>query len=131
MKISTRGRYGMRLMLSLALHANDEIQTIKSISKEQHISEKYLEQIISPLNKAGLVRSFRGAQGGYTLAKAPEDITAGEILRVLEGSENQACPMFSQCACLTIWSDIKQAIDQVVDRYTLADLVKEYQEKNE
>ncbi len=128
----------MRLMLSLALHANDEIQTIKSISKEQHISEKYLEQIISPLNKAGLVRSFRGAQGGYTLAKAPEDITAGEILRVLEGSlspveciENQACPMFSQCACLAIWSDIKQAIDQVVDRYTLADLVKEYQEKNE
>ena len=72
------------------------------------------------------------------MAKAPEDITAGEILRVLEGSlspveciENQACPMFSQCACLTIWSDIKQAIDQVVDRYTLADLVKEYQEKNE
>ena len=86
MKISTRGRYGIRLMLALALNYNNGTIPLKTIAKDQGISEKYLEQIINPLTKSGLVKSFRGAQGGYTLTNPPEATTVGEILRVLEGS---------------------------------------------
>ena len=86
MKISTRGRYGIRLMLALALNYNNGTIPLKTIAKDQGISEKYLEQIINPLTKSGLVKSFRGAQGGYMLTNPPEATTVGEILRVLEGS---------------------------------------------
>ena len=86
MKISTRGRYGIRLMLALALNYNNGTIPLKTIAKDQGISEKYLEQIINPLTKSCLVQSFRGAQGGYMLTNPPEATTVGEILRVLEGS---------------------------------------------
>ena len=82
MKISTKGRYGIRLMLSLALHYDKGTLALKSIAREQDISEKYLEQIINPLTKSGLVKSYRGAQGGYILTREPKDITIGEVLRI-------------------------------------------------
>ena len=137
MKISTKGIYGMRMMLSLALHYEKGVLPLKAIAKEQNISEKYLEQIINPLTKAGLVQSFRGAQGGYALMKAPNEITVGQVLRLLEGSlspvdcvDHISCPNSGQCACLSVWEELKNAIDTVVDRYTLADLVEEYRTKN-
>ena len=86
MKISTKGRYAVRLMLDLAMHNTGEAVSIKDISKRQGVSDKYLEQIISVLNKAGYVRSIRGAQGGYMLKKDPKDYTVGMILRLTEGS---------------------------------------------
>lgn len=137
MKISTRGRYGIRLMLSLALHYNKGHIPLRAIAKQQDISEKYLEQIINPLTKAGFTMSFRGAQGGYSLAMAPNQITVGAILRVLEGSlspvdclDNNDCSRIDSCASLSLWQKMKDAVDEIVDHTTLADLVDEYETKN-
>ena len=137
MKISTRGRYGIRLMLALALNYEKGTTPLKAIAREQDISEKYLEQIINPLTKAGLVKSFRGAQGGYILSRSPEEITVGEVLRVLEGSlspvdcvDHQNCPNCDSCVSLSIWKKMKDALDQVVDDITLADMAEDYDEKN-
>ena len=116
MKISTRGRYGIRLMLALALNYNNGTIPLKTIAKDQGISEKYLEQIINPLTKSGLVKSFRGAQGGYTLTNPPEATTVGEILRVLEGSlspvdcvDHPNCANSDHCVSLSIWKKMKVA----------------------
>jgi Rrf2 family protein len=132
MKISTRGRYALRLMLDLAQHPDDFV-TIKNIAERQEISGKYLEQIISVLNKAGFVKSVRGSQGGYKLARSAEDFTVGMILRLIEGnlapvacledSPNQ-CPRCESCATLDVWKKIEDAVNAVVDSITLADLVK-------
>ena len=136
MKISTKGRYGIRLMLSLTLSYLDGTRPLKSIAQEQGISEKYLEQIINPLTKAGLVKSYRGAQGGYLLGRDPDKISVGEILNVLEGSispvdcvDSLLCPNSGQCVSFTLWSKIKTAVDEVVDNTTLADMAQEYLEK--
>ena len=122
MKISTRGRYGIRLMLALALNYNNGTIPLKTIAKDQGISEKYLEQIINPLTKSGLVKSFRGAQGGYMLTNPPEATTVGEILRVLEGSlspvdcvDHPNCANSDHCVSLSIWKKMKVALDEVVD----------------
>lgn len=132
MKISTKGRYALRLMLDLAMHNTGEYITIKSISARQEISDKYLEQIITQLSRAGFVKSIRGAQGGYRLAKSPEEYTVGMILRVIEGNlapvacledEKNQCLRSSQCATLDVWVQLHAAIQSVVDRITLADLV--------
>ena len=138
MKISTKGRYGIRLMLSLALHYDKGTLALKSIAREQDISEKYLEQIINPLTKSGLVKSYRGAQGGYILTREPKDITIGEVLRILEGSlspvdcvDNPMCPNSDTCVSLSIWKKMKEALDDVVDNISLADMAEEYKEKNE
>ena len=137
MKISTRGRYGIRLMLALALNYNNGTIPLKTIAKDQGISEKYLEQIINPLTKSGLVKSFRGAQGGYMLTNPPEATTVGEILRVLEGSlspvdcvDHPNCANSDHCVSLSIWKKMKVALDEVVDIITLADMAAEYAEKN-
>ncbi len=137
MKISTKGRYGIRLMLSLALHYEQGTLSLKAIAKEQDISEKYLEQIVNPLTKCGLVQSYRGAQGGYLLTRPPKEITIGEILRILEGSlspvdcvDNPTCPNSDSCASLSIWKKMKDALDDVVDNITLADLAEEHREKH-
>jgi Rrf2 family protein len=140
MKISTKGRYALRLMLDLALNYTGEYISIKSIAARQDISEKYLEQIITQLSRAGYVRSVRGAQGGYMLAKAPTEYTVGMILRVMEGSlapvscldgEDGNCDRVSSCVTYEIWQKIQSAVENVVDNITLADLVVRYQEKNE
>ncbi|MDF2944322.1 MAG: transcriptional regulator, BadM/Rrf2 family [Herbinix sp.] len=132
MKISTKGRYALRLMLDLALNNTGEYITIKSIAARQEISEKYLEQIISLLNRAGYVKSIRGAQGGYRLAKEPVEYTVGMILRLTEGSlfptdcledGNNECSRSSGCVTKEVWQELYDAICSVVDRITLQDLV--------
>ena len=140
MKISTKGRYALRMMLDLALNYTGEYISIKSIAARQDISEKYLEQIITQLSRAGYVRSVRGAQGGYMLAKAPSEYTVGMILRVMEGSlapvsclegDESNCDRVASCVTFEVWQNIQKAVEGVVDHITLADLVTRYQEKNE
>lgn len=137
MKISTRGRYAVRVMLDLASNNTGEYIKVKQIAKRQDISEKYLEQIIAILNKAGYVKSVRGAQGGYKIAKAPKDYTVGMILRLTEGSlcpvacledATNECERCDTCETLTVWKELNDAINKVVDNVTIADLV-ENQEK--
>ncbi len=139
MKISTKGRYALRLMLDLALHNTGEAVSLKDIAKRQEISDKYLEQIISILNKAGYVRSIRGAQGGYLLKREPEEYTVGMILTLTEGTlapvscvEDDAVSCSKEDGCVTyiVWKRISEAINDVVDNITLADLVEWQQEKN-
>lgn len=131
MKISTKGRYALRLMLDLALNNTGEYITIKTIAARQEISEKYLEQIISILNKAGYVKSIRGAQGGYRLAKDPSEYTVGMILRLTEGSilpvdcleDGSGCNRSIGCATREVWQRLYDAIKNVVDNITLQDIV--------
>lgn len=139
LKISTKGRYALRLMLDLALHNNGEFIRIKAIAARQEISEKYLEQIISILNRAGYVKSARGAQGGYRLAHDPKEYTVGMILRLTEGSlspvscledEINQCPRQEGCATLDLWKQLDDAIKGVVDHVTLADLMEWQLEKS-
>ena len=138
MKISTKGRYALRLMLDLALHDNDAPVRIKDIAARHDISDKYLEQIISSLNKAGYVKSIRGPQGGYKLAKDTSGYTVGMILRLTEGSlapvaclddEVNQCDRQETCATLKLWQQLDDAIKSVVDTVTLADLVEWQEEK--
>ncbi|MDF2538185.1 MAG: transcriptional regulator, BadM/Rrf2 family [Herbinix sp.] len=132
MKISTKGRYALRLMLDLALNNTGEYISIKSIASRQEISEKYLEQIISLLSRADYVKSIRGAQGGYRLAKEPAEYTVGMILRLTEGSlfpvdcleaEEGGCCRTNVCVTKEVWKELYEAISSVVDRITLQDLV--------
>lgn len=138
MKISTKGRYALRLMLDIALNSSGEQITIKSIAARQDISDKYLEQIISLLNRAGYVKSIRGAQGGYKLTKDPSEYTVGMILRLTEGSlapvdcleENtNDCKRSSGCVTREVWTELYQAINHVVDNITLQDLVNRAHDK--
>jgi Rrf2 family cysteine metabolism transcriptional repressor len=138
MKISTKGRYALRLMLDLAINYGGELITVKKIAARQGISEKYLEQIITQLKKAGYVRSVRGSEGGYRLARDPAEYTVGMILRQMEGSlapvscldeEVNLCTRAVDCITLNVWKKLKTAVEDVVDHITLADLVKDFQEK--
>lgn len=138
MKISTKGRYALRLMLDLAMHSDGEYVTIKCISGRQGISDKYLEQIISVLSRAGFVKSSRGSQGGYKLARPASDYTVGMILRLIEGSlapvvcledDPNQCNRCTKCATLDVWVELNQAINSVVDSVTLAELVNRQREK--
>ncbi len=140
MKISTKGRYALRLMLDLALNNTGEYITIKSISSRQNISDKYLEQIISLLNRAGYVKSIRGAQGGYRLAKDPREYTVGMILRLSEGSlapidciqeDDDSCTRRNGCVTRDVWIEVYDAICGVVDHITLQDLVERQLIKDE
>ena len=140
MKISTKGRYAVRVMLDLALNDTGEYVKVREIAKRQEISEKYLEQIIAVLNKAGYVRSTRGAQGGYKIAKDPSQYTVGMILRLTEGSlspvacletESNECERCDTCETLQVWKDLNNAINKVVDSVTIADLVARHQERIE
>lgn len=140
MKISTKGRYAVRVMLDLALNNTGECIKVKEIAGRQGISEKYLEQIIAVLNKAGYVKSVRGAQGGYRIAKDPKEYTVGMILRLTEGSlapvaclEEGAdeCERCDTCETLEVWKDLYTAVNQVVDSVTLADLLERRQRRLE
>ena len=132
MKISTKGRYALRLMIDLAMNSVGEPVSLKDVAKRQGISEKYLEQIISVLNRAGYVKSIRGAQGGYLLRRAPEEYTVGMILRLTEGSlapvtcvedGDFPCERQENCVTVILWKKINDAINSVVDSITLQDLV--------
>lgn len=138
MKISTKGRYALRMMLDLAIYDTGEPVRIRDIAARQEISEKYLEQIVSVLNKAGYVKSVRGPQGGYHLMKPPEQYTVGMILRLTEGSlapvaclddEVYACERRESCVTLRLWQMMNQAVSDVVDKVTLADLVEWHEQK--
>lgn len=131
MKISTRGRYALRIMLDLALSDSGKPVRVKDIARRQEISEKYMEQIISVLNKAGFVRSIRGPQGGYFLARKPAEYTAGMILRLTEGSmvpvdclefEETGCTRRNDCATFLLWKRLDEAVREVIDTVTLEDL---------
>ena len=140
MKISTKGRYAIRLMLDLAMNYTGEPISLKDVAKRQDISDKYLEQIISVLNRAGFVKSVRGAQGGYYLRKRPEEYTVGMILRITEGSlapvacidddDEVNCDRQESCVMLILWKKINDAVSSVVDHTTLQDLMDWQMEKN-
>lgn len=129
MKFSTRDRYAMRLMAELASRG-DALVPLKDISSAQQISLKYLEQIITPLARVGLVVSVRGAQGGYRLARPADEITAGDVLRAVEGeltaipclAAQADCPRRDQCLTLEFWCGLNDRINQYVDHVTLAQL---------
>ena len=138
MKISTKGRYALRLMLDVALHSHGAAVRLRDVAQREELSGKYLEQIVSLLHKAGYVRSIRGAQGGYMLTRKPEEYTVGMILRQTEGSlapvaclddDINQCEKADRCATLTVWQQLKDAIDQCVDSVTLADLIEEQKRK--
>ncbi len=122
MKISTKGTYAVRVMLDLAIHNTGENINVKKIAERQDISEKYLEQIISLLNKAGYVRSIRGAQGGYRLTKDPSEYTVWDILYCTEGSLE---PVPASESPLSVWSKLNSAIHDILSGITLQDLVDE------
>ncbi len=132
MKISTKGRYALRMMVDIAQHNTGEWISIKDISDRQGISVKYLEQIVTSLTKSALLISSRGPQGGYKLTKSPENYTAGEILRAIEGNlapvacletETNQCDRKGYCPTLSFWEGLHKAINQYVDSVTLQDLV--------
>jgi len=139
MRISTRSRYGSRLMLELALNYGKKPVFLKDIAKNEEISEKYLSQIIIPLKAKGLVSSFRGMNGGYVLAKLPSQITLREIVELLEGrlellsciGNPSTCSRVSICVTRDIWNLVGEKIVQTLDSVTLEDLVKSHNRKNE
>ncbi len=137
MIISTKGRYALRIMTDLANHIGETVK-LKDIAARQQISEKYMEQIIAVLNKAGYVRSTRGAQGGYQLVRPPKDYTVGMVLRLTEGSlapvecltENALpCERDRKCATVEVYRRIYDAVNNVIDTTTIQDLLDIEQEK--
>lgn len=131
MKISTKGRYGLTIMMELGRCLGEGPISLKTIAQRHNLSEHYLEQLVAPLRNAELVKSVRGAYGGYILSKNPEEITAGDIIRVLEGPispvefEEEEDP-----AKRRLWLDIRDAISEVLDSTTLQDLIT-YEEEEE
>ena len=134
MKLSTKGRYGLKAMFQLAIYKNEGPVSLKTIASKQNISEQYLEQIFSSLKKSGLVKSVRGAQGGYLLGKEPKDITVGDILIVLEGPvslsdcvlDEDVCENSGKCVTKVVWEKIKKGIDDVINSITLQDMIDDH-----
>lgn len=135
MRLSTRGHYGLKAMFDLALNYGTNPIPLKSVAERQNISDNYLEQLISVLRKAGLVKSVRGAQGGYMLARDPKDITVGEIIRVLEGPiapvecvsevDPAECDQSDICITRTVWARVRDSIAEVLDSISLADMCRD------
>jgi Rrf2 family transcriptional regulator, cysteine metabolism repressor len=139
MKISTKGRYGLRAMLDIAVNSAGDHVALKAIAERQNISENYLEQVFSILRKADLVKSVKGAQGGYVLANNPSNTTVGEILRTLEGnltvvdddgSVKNGEKTIENLLTTNVWEKINESINSVVDAITLEDIVNEYRKLN-
>ena len=138
MKVSTKGRYALRMMLDLAEHQQDGYVALKDIAKRQDISKKYLEQIVPLLNKSGFLMANRGFQGGYRLAKEPGEYTVGDILRITEGSlapvscldqtPNQ-CERANDCATLPVWEGLYKVINEYLDGITLQNLLDQQRER--
>ena len=135
MKLSTKGRYGLRAMIDLAQYGGGEPVSLASIAARQNISENYLEQLIARLRKAGLVEGFRGAGGGYLLKRPAEEISVGDILRAMEGSlspvecpgllGNGGCSGEDLCVAKYVWKKINESVNRTVDEMKLSDLAEE------
>ena len=136
MKVSSRGEYGMRAMVALARHYGEGPLSLAAVAKESSVPAAYLEQLIGPLRRAGLVESKRGAQGGYQLARPPIAVGVGEVYRVMEGpvapmdcvSEDpadQTCPLIDGCETRPVWLKVRDSIVEALDSTTLADLIKD------
>ena len=136
MKVSTRGEYGVRAMVALAHHYGSKPVALTVIARDSSVPAPYLEQLIAPLRRAGLVESKRGAHGGYVLSRAPGDIVVGEIYRVMEGpvapmdcvsedESEQTCPLIPNCETRPVWVRVRDSIVGALDSITLADLVRE------
>ncbi len=136
MKLSTKGQYATRAMLDLALHFGEGPILVKDISRREEISERYLEQLLTPLKLAGLIRSIRGAHGGFTLAKPPSEISLIEIIHIMEGStapvecvdDAQICSRSEFCVTREVWAEMKKATDTVLESVTLQDLLQRQKE---
>lgn len=135
MKISTKGRYGLRALIDICIYSSSEMVTVKSISERQGISERYLEQIFSSLRKGGIINAKKGAQGGYFLAKSPREFTIGDILSVLEGDlllidiekdENEIENFMSE----NLWNVINNKISAFFNSITLEDLANDYRKNS-
>lgn len=139
MKLSTKGRYGLRALLDLACHEGEGLVLIKDIARRQEVSLPYLEHLITPLITAGLVKSTRGARGGVLLLKPPAEIKLSEVLELLEGSiapvdcidNPKVCPRSEFCVTRDIWTEMKTAMSQVLDSTTLQDLVERQRQKGQ
>lgn len=138
MKISTKGRYAMRMLLDLAEHQNCGFIALKDIAERQNISKKYLEQIIPIFNRSGILKTNRGSQGGYQLAKTPDKYTVGEILRLTEGSlspiacveqEPVECERSGECAMLPVWQGLYKVINEYLDGITLQNIMDQRRER--
>jgi Rrf2 family cysteine metabolism transcriptional repressor len=136
MKVSTRGEYGVRAMVALAHNYGVGPMSIAAVAKESSVPYAYLEQLIVPLRRAGLVESKRGAQGGYQLTRPPEEVRIGDVYRIMEGpvapmdcvSENEAdqtCPLIDGCETRPVWLKVRDSIASALDSMTLADLVRQ------
>lgn len=139
MKISTKGRYGLRAMLDLAVNSGGTHVSLFNIAERQNISVNYLEQVFSQLRKSGLVNSVKGAQGGYMLADSPSKISVGDILKSLEGDlvvvdedtdRGEQSNEIQQCITKCVWNKINESINSVVNSISLEDLVEEYKGLN-
>lgn len=132
MKITTKGRYGLTIMIELAKQYGEGPKSLKSIAKDNDLSDHYLEQLASPLRNAGLIKSVRGAYGGYKLAKAPNEIKAGDVIRVLEGPITLVEGIEDEKpAQQGLWIRIRDAIREVLDNTTLEDLISSEGNKDE
>lgn len=138
MKLSTKGRYGVKAMVDLAVNHDGKPVSIKSISQRQNISEYYLEQLFAPLRRAEFIKSVRGAQGGYILNKEASDITILDIMNILEGPievsdclDSHDCDNIDYCATRTVWVKMKHSIDSVLGGITLQNIVDDYQNNKE
>ncbi|GAA0722063.1 Rrf2 family transcriptional regulator [Clostridium malenominatum] len=130
MKLSTKGRYGVKAMVDLAINCGDEPVSIKTISERQNISEYYLEQLFAVLRKGDIIKSIRGAQGGYILSREPKDISIAEIIELLEGPvalsdciSEDSCENTNCCPTRLLWVRIKESIENVTRSTTLQDLI--------
>ena len=138
MKISTKGRYALRMVIDLAQHHNEGYISLKDIASRQNISKKYLEQIVPLMNKTDFLQANRGYQGGYRLARTPDKYTVGEILRLTEGSlapvacleyENNDCPSSEECLTLPIWKGLMDVICNYLDNVTIQDILDNNKDK--
>ena len=139
MKISTKGRYALRMLVDLAEHKSEGFISLKDIAERQNISKKYLEQIIPLFNKSNVLLANRGAQGGYMLADSPDKFTVGDILRITEGSlapvscleENAIpCPRRTECLTISVWEGLNKVINEYLDGITLQDVLDSKKKNN-
>lgn len=138
MKVSTKGRYGLRLMLDIAMHHDQGPVSLKDVAKRQKISEKYLWHLIAPLKHGGLITALRGSHGGYMLAKKPHEITLKNILAILEGptcviecaERPSSCKRFPLCIAQGVWTEVAHKIGQILESCTLENILERYKDKH-